>query len=59
MRNINTQVSVNHWQRIMIKLDANNKAPYWQSLRFLEPDRILNDKITDVSYEINDVAVLK
>lgn len=54
-----TQISVNHWQRIMVKLDANNKAPYWQSLRFLEPDRILNDKITDVSYEINDVAVLK
>lgn len=54
-----TQIPINHWQRIMVKLDENNKAPYWQSLRFLEPDRILNDKITNVSYEINDVVVLK
>jgi len=54
-----TILPLNRWQRVMLKLDGNNKSPYWQSIRFLEPGRIPHDKVTDVSYEINDVAVLK
>jgi hypothetical protein len=50
-------VPVNKWRRIIIPFDENLPAPNWQSLRLLEPNRIISKKMTAVAYEINDIAV--
>jgi len=52
-----TYIPVNKWRRIVLNFNDEIKAPNWKSLRLLEPGRIVNNKITAVSYELNDIAV--
>jgi hypothetical protein len=48
-------LNLDQWQQVIIPL--NDLNPYWQHIRVVEPDNLLNKNIATISYEINDISV--
>lgn len=54
-----TSFQGNKWERIIIPFSSEIKPPNWSYLRIIEPRNILDGRMSNISYEINHVGVLK